>query len=1059
MLGYTEQEDGYYVEENFHRSTETAAMTGMKALRQAIRAANRLPEPDAMRHCQAVVCHRTEKQSHIQSVALELVTFAREQARSQSGPVAFMREYDLSTQEGILLMCVAEALLRIPDNDTIDRLISDRLSRGEWDMHLGHSHSMLVNASTWGLLLTGRVSAWAEHESTDGLELLARLVAKSGSVLVRAALQQAVQLLARQFVVAENMDDALDRASIDAITSCRSYDCLGEAAQTRQDVERYFKAYSDAIEKLSASCDGAPPDSVSIKLSALHPRYEFAKHRLVLSELVPRLGSLAQSAAQAGVGLTLDAEEADRLELQLDIFEAVFRQSGSGGPAGFGIAVQACQKRALPVLHWLEALAAECDQSIPVRLVKGAYWDTEIKRAQEAGFETYPVYTRKSATDVSYLACAHYLLNDAPHLQPQFASHNAYTLAWVTVTGEGKAYELQRLQGMGEEVYAALARLGGQRQRVRVYTPVGERRQLLPYLVRRLLENGANTSFINQLANDEVETASLVTDPCQKLQAGGLTPHPDIPLPAAIYGEERANAGGYDLSDPDVLKDLLSAVQEAAGQAWQAGDSSADSKDWHLLTNPADAMQHIGRVQEADRETVTSALQSAAQDAPAWDQQGGQARADMLFETARLMEQQAPQLLARIVREGGRTLVDALAEVREAVDFCRYYGHQAKQEFADASVLPGIAGERNELRLHGRGVFACISPWNFPLAIFTGQVAAALAAGNAVLAKPARQTPLTAAAAVDLFHQAGVPDTVLQLLPGPGPDIGQQLCGDPLLSGIAFTGSTDTARILQRMLAARDAGIVPLIAETGGQNVMIADSSALPEQLVRDVLVSAFNSAGQRCSALRVLFIQEDIAAAVLDLLAGAMQELQFGDPLDPATDIGPVIDTVAQADLQRHIDMLEKKARLIERIVPPENLASGHYFPVQAWEIDSLDLLQEEVFGPVLHVIRYASDQLDAVVDAVNCTGYGLTLGVHSRIESSWQRVRQRARVGNLYINRNMIGAAVGRQPFGGEGLSGTGPKAGGPYYLHRFATERTCSINTAAVGGDAGLLSLDDL
>lgn len=1034
-------------------------------VRQRIRDSNRRSETEVIGERLRGARVDTALQQRIQSLAVELATAARAQIDRQSGLGAFMREYDLSSPEGVLLMCIAEALLRIPDADTIDLLIQDRLSRGEWDRHLGHSHSILVNASTWGLLLTGQLYTHRQAEGMEPQRMLKQLIARSGSGLVRAALQRAVGLLAEQFVVAETMEEAVRNSAGARTHEVYSYDCLGEAALTRQDVETYYHAYRHAIDTLAASTERSADEnlraSVSIKLSALHPRYEYRKSRRVIDELVPRLSSLAVLAAEHGIGITVDAEEADRLELQLDVFAAVYRGLPSSEWQDFGIAVQAYQKRALPVLEWLQALAEVSGRVIPVRLVKGAYWDTEIKRAQEMGLDGYPVFTRKAATDVSYLACARYLLERAEGLYPQFASHNAYTLAWIAVVGAGKAYELQRLQGMGEELYEVSAAVLGEERTVRVYSPVGDRHVLLPYLVRRLLENGANTSFVNQLAREDIAIEQLVADPCDSLQRVALTPHPRIPLPRDIFGAERRNARGMDLSDPDIAEALLSAVNAAAARPWVANaqaESAAIKGSWQSIVNPANTRQVVGHVYEVDAGAVSRALAGADDALKQGCWADASARVECLLNTATRFEQQAADLIARIVREGGRSLPDAIAEVREAVDFCRYYAHRARLDFSAPMQLPGLAGESNQLQLHGRGVFACISPWNFPLAIFTGQVAAALVAGNAVLAKPARQTALTGAAAVDLFHAAGVPADILQLLPGSGTGLGEALFQAPQLAGVAFTGSTGTAKYIQRALADREGPIVPLIAETGGQNVMIADSSALPEQLVVDVISSAFNSAGQRCSALRVLFVQQEIADTVIRLLQGAMEELQIGDPIDLASDIGPVINASAIRDLRAHISILEGRARRLQAISPAAGLEQGTYFSVYAYEIDDLSLLQEEVFGPVLHVIRYAGNQLDKVIDAVNRTGYGLTLGVHSRIESTWQRVRQKARVGNLYINRDMIGAAVGRQPFGGERLSGTGPKAGGPYYLHRFATERTVSVNTSATGGDSELLSMGD-
>ncbi len=998
----------------------------------------------------------------IQEKARGLAIAAREQGQQQSASEAFLREYDLSSEEGVLLMCLAEALLRIPDDDTAERLIADRLARGQWDTHLGASSSLLVNASTWGLLLTGR--AYAADGFADGAESrLQKLVSRIGESVARLVIRQAMRLLAGQFVMGRNMREVLQRADQYPPGTLFSFDCLGEAAMSGSDVDRYMAAYMDAIQQAGQTTRGGLPvfqqPGVSIKLSALHPRYEFAQRDRVLKELLPRLERLADEAAAAGIGLTLDAEETDRLELSLELFECLV----AGVPQhwhGLGLAVQAYQKCAYPLLQWLSALARRNNRRIPVRLVKGAYWDSEIKRAQQLGLPTYPVFTRKAATDVSFLACARLLLEAPDSFYPQFATHNAHTLAWVREIAAGRDYELQRLYGMGDMLYTALRSHDDEMPRVRVYAPFGRHEALLPYLVRRLLENGANSSFVNALNDPECSLESLVEDPCERIKKVGASPHPHIPLPTALYGNERRNSRGLDLSAADTVEQLYVRMAEACHQDWSvaacAGDEVAGS-DPRPLKNPAAPGEQVGEVREADAGIIERALELATAPASSWNASGGAHRAGCLLRTAELIEQQMPVLMAMIVREGGRTLPDALSEVREAVDFCRYYAARAEDEFEQSHQLPGPVGEKNTLALHGRGVFACISPWNFPLAIFTGQVAAALAAGNSVLAKPARQTPLVAGRVVALMHEAGVPRDVLHFLPGSGAEIGRRLMVDRRLSGVAFTGSTETARTLQQQLAVRDGPIIPLIAETGGQNVMIADSSALVEQLVSDVIQSAFNSAGQRCSALRVLFVQESIAGRTGQVLAEAMDELCIGNPMKLSTDIGPLIDASALQGLKSHIDRMNHEARCLKRVDPPVDV-SGSFSPLLVYGIDRLSQLEREVFGPVLHVISYSADRLDKVIDAVNATGYGLTLGVHSRIESTWKRVCERARVGNLYVNRNMIGAVVGSQPFGGEGLSGTGPKAGGPYYLHGFATERTRSVNISALGGNSGLLTLSE-
>jgi RHH-type transcriptional regulator, proline utilization regulon repressor / proline dehydrogenase / delta 1-pyrroline-5-carboxylate dehydrogenase len=988
---------------------------------------------------------------------------ARELLQAGGGVEAFMQEYDLSSEEGVLLMCLAEALLRIPDSATQEALIRDKLARGAWSEHLGQSPSALVNASTWGLILSGR-AVTLDPDAQGPAATLERLVARTGETIARVAIKQAMELLAEHFVAGATIEDALRRTRKHDAPRY-SFDCLGEAARCARDVAFYFDAYQHAIGAVGAS---APPTGsvferpgVSVKLSALHPRYEYAQRSRVLAELTPRVAALAARARDADVGITLDAEEAERLDLSLDIFEAVYRDARFQAWEGLGFAVQAYQRRALPVLHWLATLAHAGRRRIPVRLVKGAYWDSEIKRAQQLGLDDYPVFTRKHATDVCYLGCARYLLANADAFYAQFATHNAYTVSYLLDTaGEHRNFEFQRLHGMGGTLYQALAE-EGVAVACRVYAPVGSHEQLLPYLVRRLLENGANTSFVNQLADPRLPVERLVVDPVAALKAAEASPHPRIPAPIYIYGDERRNSRGLDLTDPDELARLDAALARAAGDPWIAapviGGTEASGRRLRA-TNPADETQTIGEVIEADAEQVRRAFATAAAAQPAWDETTAPERAQRLERAADLMEEQRADLMARVIREGGRTVADAVAEVREAVDACRYYALCARRDFAAGRALPGPTGESNRLYLRGRGVFACISPWNFPVAIFTGQVVAALAAGNAVIAKPARQTPLCAALVVRLLHEAGVPAEVLHFLPGGAGTLGDAMTSDPHLAGVALTGSTETAWRIHEKLARRRRPIVPFIAETGGQNALIADSSALPEQLIPDVFTSAFDSAGQRCSALRVLFIQREIAERVVQLLTEAMDELTIGDPMKLSTDIGPLIDRPAREDLMPHVERMRAEGRSLRELALPAGTERGSFFAPRVFEIDSLSRLTREVFGPVLHVIRYEAGKLDAVIDAVNATGYGLTLGVHSRIEATWERVRRRARVGNLYVNRNIIGAVVGVQPFGGEGLSGTGPKAGGPHYLHRFATERTMSINTAAIGGNAGLLSLDE-
>ena len=807
--------------------------------------------------------------------------------------------------------------------------------------------------------------------------------------------------------------------------------------------------------------DVAAAPGISIKLSALHPRYEFAQRRRVLNELVPRLAALTESARVAGIALTVDAEEAARLDLSLDVIEAVFVDRGLAGWDGFGLAVQAYQKRAPLVIDWLAELARTHRRRLMVRLVKGAYWDSEIKRAQELGLDSYPVYTRKVSTDVSYLACVRRLLAAKDAIYPQFATHNAHTVAAVIeLAGADTEYEFQRLHGMGEALYQHLLD-GEQHAACRVYAPVGRHEELLPYLVRHLLENGANTSFVNRLVDAKAPIEEIVADPVAKLAQTPIKPHSRIPLPRNILGDGRIGARGTDLDDPGALEPLAEAMTAAMRQNWQSGPvigGKVMPRRAREIRDPADRRNVVGHVGEADASTAREAVMQAHHAATAWDLIGADARAVYLEAAADLYQAHAPALLALCIREGGKTVPDAVGELREAVDFCRYYAIRARSDFSGPADLPGPTGERNELALHGRGVFACVSPWNFPLAIFTGQIAAALAAGNAVVAKPAEQTPLVAAEAIRLFHLAGVPSDVLHLVPGRGETVGAALVGEERIDGVAFTGSTETARAINRTLEAREGPIVPLIAETGGQNAMIVDSSALAEQVVGDVIASAFQSAGQRCSALRVLFLQEDIAGRIGGMLAGAMAELTVGDPALLSTDVGPVIDDDALAMLENHAGRMAREGKLLYRVPLSEATAHGSFFAPVAFEIDHLNRLDREVFGPILHIVRYAASRLDDVLEAVRNTGYGLTLGIHSRIDSTIRRIHAAMPVGNVYVNRSMIGAVVGVQPFGGEGLSGTGPKAGGPRYLHRFAVERTLSVNTAAMGGNTSLLALTE-
>ena len=994
-----------------------------------------------------------------ETLARDLVARVRAQ-RKRGGLDAFLHQYALSTEEGVVLMCLAEALLRVPDAETADRLIKDKIGSAHWDKHLGQSSSAFVNASTWALMLTGHVVRLGE-KSQDWTAIFGKLVHRSGEPIIRQAMTTAMRIMGGQFVLGRTLEEALKRGQEAARRGNRfSFDMLGEAAMTHEDAERYARSYADAIASIARHEDKRQGDiftrnSISVKLSAIHPRLEHPKLDRVKREILPRALALGMAAREAGIGFTIDAEEADRLEVQLEIFAALAGAPELAGWEGLGLAVQAYQKRAPAVIDWLAQVARQCKRRLPVRLVKGAYWDSEIKRAQELGIEGYPVFTRKASTDVSYIACARALLEDRAAFFPMFATHNAHTLAAVkTLAGARDDYEFQRLHGMGEELYDQAD------VPCRIYAPVGAHEDLLAYLVRRLLENGANTSFVNRLADDEAPIADIIADPVDQVEAMTQKSHPRIPLPVNLFGD-RQNSKGFLLSDPALSALLMKAIEVAVARPWEAGPlvggalQSGKARD---VFDPSLRSRQIGRVVEATPEVAANAVAMAQAAQFDWDALGGGKRADILLKAADLFERDAAVLIGLCVREAGKTVANGLADVREAIDFLRYYAELARADFDQPKVLPGPTGERNELSMHGRGVFAAISPWNFPVAIFTGQIAGALAAGNCVVAKPAERTAITAYAATRLLHEAGVPGDVLHLLPGEGRVIGSAMIRNPGVAGVVFTGGTDTGHTINRMLAGRDGPIVTFIAETGGLNAMIADSTALPEQLVRDAVMSAFDSAGQRCSALRVLFLQNDIGDKVLKLLAGTMAELKIGDPMKLDTDIGPVIDSAAMAMLEAHAKRMAGEGKLIAEASLSTETKDGYFFAPRAYEIDAISRLEREVFGPILHVVRYEASALGKVCEAINATGYGLTLGVHTRIQETADFIRARARVGNLYVNRNQIGAVVGVQPFGGEGLSGTGPKAGGPHYLHRFAVERTACTNTTAAGGNASLLSLGE-
>jgi RHH-type proline utilization regulon transcriptional repressor/proline dehydrogenase/delta 1-pyrroline-5-carboxylate dehydrogenase len=871
-----------------------------------------------------------------------------------------------------------------------------------------------------------------------------------------------MRIIGGEFVVGRSIEEALARSAREPDVALCSFDMLGEGARTLQDARRYLASYEHAVDVIGAAAAGRPAQeasSISIKLSALEPRYSLLQRDRVMQRLVPLATALARRAAGLGIQLTIDAEEADRLDLSLDVIEALAQDPATRHWHGLGLAVQAYGKRALDVIDWTAATARTCGRRMTARLVKGAYWDTEIKRAQERGLDGYPVYTRKVTTDVSYLACVGRLFSHADVIYPQFATHNAHSIASVLeLAPAGANFEFQRLHGMGRLLYAEAARQITNFPRVRVYAPVGEHKDLLAYLVRRLLENGANTSFVNRFMDEQVPVAEIVRDPISEIERLESYSHPRLPPPIALYPDRR-NSRGIDLGNPpdvETLRKDISARRQAKPVAGPIINGILPQGNAHPVTNPADRRDQVGSTRDATPAEIVTAFDASAAAQPAWNLAGGDARADRLEKASDLLEAGRADFHDLLVREAGKTISDAIAEVREAVDFCRYYAVQARAQFSAPLRLPGPTGELNELSLHGRGVFACISPWNFPLAIFAGQVTAALAAGNTVVAKPAEPTPLIAARFVKLLHEAGVPPQAVHLVPARGRLFGEVAFAHPSLAGVAMTGSTATALTINRSLAARGGAIVPLIAETGGLNAMIVDSTALPEQVVDDVVSSAFMSAGQRCSALRLLFLQDDIADQVMEMIAGAMDELVIGDPSDLKTDLGPVITAAAADGLAQHVERMRKEARIIKACRLGESQTNGSFFAPHLIELNSAAQLTREEFGPILHVVRYRSADVVEVLRAIRASNYGLTLGVQTRLESFWRQVFEHTSIGNTYVNRNMIGAVVGMQPFGGTGLSGTGPKAGGPHYLARFANERTLTVNTTATGGNAALLNL---
>ncbi|TDO97481.1 bifunctional proline dehydrogenase/L-glutamate gamma-semialdehyde dehydrogenase PutA [Marinomonas balearica] len=982
--------------------------------------------------------------------ATHLIENVRKDDESTSMIDALLLEYSLDTKEGILLMCLAEALMRVPDKETADAFIKDRLSVADWASHAKNSDSFFVNASTWGLMLTGKVVTMNEKEDGRPANLVNRMVNRVSEPVIRKAMNQAMKIMGHQFVLGRSIHEALTRGqSYRDKGYTYSFDMLGEAALTSDDARKYLKSYEDAVESVGKDTDnkGHRP-TISIKLSALHPRYEAGNEARVMTELFESVKGLIKKARALNVGITIDAEEADRLELSLRLFEKLYRDDAAKGWGLFGLVIQAYSKRALPVLTWLAALSKEQGDRIPVRLVKGAYWDSEIKLCQQKGLSGYPVYTRKESTDVSYLACAHFLLSEhtRQHIFPQFASHNAHTIATIYCLAEqlgayNDEFEFQRLHGMGDALYNSLMKEHD--VCVRIYAPVGSHKDLLPYLVRRLLENGANSSFVHRLVDATYPVADLVDHPVTTLKGRKTLHNPHIKLPIDLF-ENRKNSCGPNIEIESEWIPFKAKIDAFMGQRtqWRAfpivGGLNSETSDTHIINSPYDHSQNTGRIDWANKNVVTCAIDKAEAAFPEWNTKPASERAMCLDKMADLMEENYPELMALCHREAGKTIQDSIDEVREAVDFCRYYAQEARNQFEHPTTFKNYQGESKTIRLKGRGIFACISPWNFPLAIFTGQVVAALVSGNTVICKPAEQTSLIAYRAVQMLHEAGIPSDVLHFLPGDGATVGAPLTQDKRIAGVAFTGSTGTAQLINRTLAARGVAPVPVIAETGGQNAMIIDSTSLPEQVVRDAVRSAFASSGQRCSALRVMFVQADIADRVIPMIKGAMKEQSVGLPYLHSTDVGPVIDKKAQDMLLEHIEHMRSVGKLIAQSDLPDVANNGTFVAPTAFEIESIDQLTDEKFGPILHVVRYQAHDLDNIIDTINRSGFGLTMGVHSRNETTCARIAQRARVGNLYINRDQVGAVVGVQPFGGQGLSGTGPKAGGPHYLQRFAIEQ---------------------
>jgi RHH-type proline utilization regulon transcriptional repressor/proline dehydrogenase/delta 1-pyrroline-5-carboxylate dehydrogenase len=1018
-------------------------------------------ETEAARALAGKIGFSDEDIEEVRLNAIDLVERARQSTKVAGLMESFLQEFGLSNKEGLALMCLAEALLRVPDAETVDKLIAERIGSGEWSGHVGKSEHWLVNASTLGLMLTGSLVEVDREAKKNPGTYMKRLTHRMGEPMIRAATMQAMKILGEQFVLGRSIKSAIKRGH-KTEGRLHSFDMLGEGARTHDDAARYHARYLDAIAAVGAQRgEGAieQVDGISVKLSALHPRYHAVKEKAVFDELYPLVLAQAEAAKAADIGLCLDAEESDRLIISLKIFERLAREPSLAGWNGLGLAIQAYQKRCEAVIEQIIALGRETGRRFLVRLVKGAYWDTEIKFAHQMGWPDFPVWSTKPATDLNYLACARLMLTAPDAIYGQFATHNAFTLCAVrklVQQAEVTTYEFQRLHGMGEPLYkAAQDAYGG--NPVRIYAPVGEHEDLLPYLVRRLLENGANTSFVHSFLDKSVPAEDVASGPFDV--AGTIDRHPFIALPDKLYGESRANSAGVDLSQVSVRQRLAGVQAELDKQLPLPAGPIVRGKQYavdpYKHAGPINQHEVVSLISNATDDQIDDAFEAARAAQPGWDDLGGAKRAEILRAMGDVLEAETDRLIAIMTREGGKTLPDGVAEVREAVDFCRYYACEAERKFGAPVRLPGPAGETNHLELRGRGIFVCISPWNFPLAIFTGQLAAALAAGNTVLAKPAEQTPLIACEAIKLFQKAGLPKDVLHLITGDG-RAGAALVNDPRTGGVCFTGSTEVARVINKALSEKDGPIVPFIAETGGLNGMFVDTSALKEQVIDDAILSAFGSAGQRCSALRILFLPEDTADGFIDGLKGAMDALALGDPADAFTDVGPVIDEEAKGVLDQHMTRMRVNAKVLKQANPGPLADDGFYFAPALIEIPSLDLMEREIFGPILHVLRYKRKDVGKIAAELAAKGYGLTLGVHSRLSRFHEDIMAAVPAGNVYVNRNITGAVVGVQPFGGEGLSGTGPKAGGPHYLPRFATERTVTVNISAQGGDPELLSL---